>query len=167
MAIVELGFKWHNNLMQKLILSILIGYSPSFISGFFKFDTTNWYSKLTKPSFSPPSWIFGVVWPILYFLIGLSLYFFWKTDADFEEKKLGYTFFAIQLLLNACFTPIFFAYKSLLGGFVICLLLSIFVLLTILEFYKIAPLSAYLLIPYLLWDIFATFLSFKILLLNS
>lgn len=68
--------------------------------------------------------------------------------------------------LNACFTPIFFAYKSLLGGFIICLLLALFVLLTIVEFYKVVPISAYLLIPYLLWGIFATFLSYKIFSLN-
>lgn len=153
--------------MLKLISSLLIAYSPVFVSSFFKFDSKGWYAALTKPSLSPPAWVFGVVWTILYFLIGISLYLFWKTDVDFEQKKLGYTFFVIQLILNACFTPVFFAYKSLFGGLVICFLLAVFVLLTIIEFYKVSPTSAYSLIPYLLWGLFATFLSYRILILNS
>lgn len=152
--------------MFKLIASILIAYSPAFISGGWRMDRT-WYSNLIKPNFSPPSWVFGVVWSILYFMIGLSLYFFWKADNDFEQKKLGYVFFLIQLLINAAFTPVFFGLKSILGGLIICILLAIFVLLTMLEFYKTSPIAAYLLIPYLIWGLFATFLNFKIFSLNS
>jgi len=152
--------------MLKFILSIIISYSPSFATIFWQMDTKGWYAELSRPKFSPPSWVFGVVWPILYFLIGVSLYLFWNSDADFSHKRIGFILFGVQLFLNACFTPIFFAYKSLLGGFIISLLLSVFVFLTIIEFYKISPAAAYLLVPYLLWDFFAAFLSYKILVLN-
>ncbi len=153
--------------MFKLISSILIAYSPAFISGFWRMDTKGWYAKLVKPNFSPPSWVFGVVWSILYLLIGLSLYFFWKSDGDFIQKKAGFVFFGIQLLLNAAFTPVFFGMKSLLGGLIICILLSIFVFLTILEFYKFSFIAAVLLLPYLIWGLFAAFLNYKIFSANS
>lgn len=153
--------------MFKLILSFLLAYSPTFISVFFNMDSKIWYGQLVKPSFSPPSWVFGVVWSVLYFLIGVSLYLFWNSNVDFIQKKTGFTIFGMQLLLNASFTPIFFGLKSLLGGFIICLLMSIFVVLTIISFYKISPISSYLLVPYLFWGLFATFLSYKILVMNS
>lgn len=153
--------------ISKLILSIFISYSPAFISGFCHVDTKSWYAQLVKPSFSPPAYVFGIVWSILYFLIGISLYLFWQSEGNFSSKKIGFIIFGLQLLLNAAYTPVFFEKKSLLGGLIICILLSIFVLLTIIEFYKFSPISAYLLIPYLLWGFFAMILNYKILSLNS
>lgn len=117
----------------------------------------NWYSSLRKSPLTPPSWTFSFVWPILYFMIFLSFYLFFTSS-----KKLlsyGFYYFIIQLLLNLSWTTIFFSYKKICFSFIITILLLFFIILTIREFYKINKLSAYLLIPYLIWVIFASYLN--------
>lgn len=125
-----------------------------------------WYAQIVKPTYAPPSWVFGVVWPVLYIMIGLAFYFFWKAEGSFEQKKLGYILFVVQFLLNLSFMPVFFGLKSFLGGLVVCILLVLSIYWTMHEFYKFSHIATILLHPYMAWCIFATFLSYKIFLLN-
>ncbi len=123
-----------------------------------------WYYNLIKPLFSPPNWIFAPMWIFLYFTIfaALSFYIF-KSD---QNKKSGYIYFFLQIILNLLWTPAFFSLKNIPLAFIIILLLDIFVILTIKSFYKISKISGLILIPYLLWILFATYLNFGYLLLN-
>lgn len=126
---------------------------------------TLWYKTLIKPAFAPPDWIFTPAWAFLYSLIAVSLVIYIKTQA--ENKILGYMFFGIQLLLNFLWTPAFFGLQNMRLGLFVIILLDIFVILTIWKFYSVSKLAAILLIPYLLWIIFATYLNIGYLVLNE
>ena len=123
-----------------------------------------WYNSLTKPFLSPPNWIFAPVWFILYFTILISLILYIIKPA--ENKGLGYFSFAMQLILNFLWSPVFFAAQNIAFALVIVVLLDIFILLTILKFYSVSRVSGLILIPYFLWSLFATYLNLAYLLLN-
>lgn len=121
------------------------------------------YSNLNKPPLSPPGIIFPIVWTILYILIGLSYYLFKKnTQANITEEITYY----LQLFLNFTWTIIFFTLKLrfLAIIWIIALSISIYTLITLFQ-QKYKP-SAYLLIPYLIWCIYATYLTVGTYLLN-
>ena len=149
--------------LPKLIFSILISQAAGLvgilINLFAITSISGWYLFLNKPSFSPPGYIFGPVWTILYTLIGISLYLVWI-------KKGSLKLFFVHLLLNAIWTPIFFGAKNLSLAFVVIILMDLTLLMVIRSFYKIKKLAAYLLIPYLLWIIFASILNYSIWKLN-
>ena len=124
-----------------------------------------WYYNLTKPPLAPPDWIFPPVWSILYFsmLVALLLYLFKPA----QNKKSGYIYFAVQLILNLLWTPAFFYLQNIVLALIVIILLDIFVILTIKSFYKISKISGLILIPYLLWILFATYLNIGYLVLNA
>ena len=125
---------------------------------------TDWYNNLTKPLFAPPDWLFAPVWMILYLLIFISLIFYFLKKS--ENKELGYIFWGIQLLLNIIWSPIFFLAKNITGAFYVIIFLDIFVILTIIKFYSVKKIAGILLIPYLIWILFATYLNIGYLFLN-
>ncbi len=150
----------------KLIISLLIPLLIGYASSLFNIAAlANWYPTLTKPTFNPPSAIFGPVWTILYLMIGLSLYFLWTARTK-REKKTAYIFFTVQLILNFFWTFIFFGLNKIFPALIEIIILWITILLTIIYSYKISKKSAYLLIPYLLWVTFATILNFAFWILN-
>ena len=127
-----------------------------------------WYVTLNKPFFSPPNWIFGPVWTILYFLMGVSVYLIWTKAIKYKErKKTGLTFFTIQLGLNFLWSIVFFGLHSPILGLIDIIALWIFILLTMIKFNKLSKIAFLLLIPYLLWVSFATILNLFIVLLNT
>lgn len=124
-----------------------------------------WYYNLTKPPLAPPDWIFPPVWSILYFsmLVALLLYLFKPT----QNKKSDYIYFAVQLILNLLWTPAFFYLQNIVLALIVIILLDIFVILTIKSFYKVSKISGLILMPYLLWILFATYLNIGYLVLNA
>ncbi len=127
---------------------------------------TDWYQYLQKPSFSPPNWVFGPVWTILYFLMGVSVFIIWNQKSQKSLKRTALVYFSLQLGLNFLWSLLFFGLRNPLLGLVDIVLLIIFILLTIKSFWKISPLAAGLLLPYLLWVSFATMLNIAIGVLN-
>jgi translocator protein len=125
-----------------------------------------WYANLEKPFFSPPNWIFGPVWTVLYFLMGVSLFLIWKAKGKKQLKFTALTYFSIQLLLNLIWTPIFFGIQSPIVALVVIMLLLFFVFRTMQTFAKISQTAAWILLPYLLWISFATVLNASIVFLN-
>jgi len=122
-----------------------------------------WYSKIKKPKFNPPSWIFGPVWTLLYLLMGISLYLIWNSG---NANNLALVVFFVQLLLNFVWSFIFFGMKRPGWAFVEIVFLWVSILWTIILFYSISNVAAYLLIPYILWVSFAAILNFSIWFLN-
>ncbi|MBI3103308.1 tryptophan-rich sensory protein [Candidatus Daviesbacteria bacterium] len=146
--------------IPKLLLSIGICLGAGIIGSFFTVSAIpDWYAALNKPFFSPPNWIFGHVWTILYILMGISLYLVWT-------KKSIPTVFWIQLILNAIWSMIFFGMKNPMLAFVNIIALWVAIVLTIKAFSKINKLASRLLWPYLAWVSFATFLNLAIVFLN-
>jgi tryptophan-rich sensory protein len=127
----------------------------------------NWYSQLIKPSWSPPSWLFGPVWTFLYVLIAIS---FGKVFLMFFQKKIPFIIllpFILNLVFNLIFTPIQFGLKNnLLAAIDILLVLGTLVWAMV-SIYPHARWIAYIQIPYLLWVSFATILQLTITFLNK
>lgn len=154
------------NKFLKFIICLVIVYTTAFLGSYFTFPSiSGWYTTLYKPPFSPPNWIFGPVWTILYLMMAVSFYLIW------EKKKLvnikqPVRLFCLQLFFNFLWSLLFFGLHQPLLAFIDIVLLWIFILLTILEFKKRSKLASYLLIPYLLWVSFASILNLSIVLLN-
>lgn len=123
-----------------------------------------WYENLTRPFLSPPRWVFAPVWGVLYLTIFISfILYFLKKD---KNKLKGYIYFSIQIILNLLWTPAFFGAKNILLALIIIILLDIFLILTIKNFYPVSKIASLLLIPYLIWTLFATYLNFSYFILN-
>ncbi len=153
--------------LPKLLISIigcdLVGIlgTPFTIS-----SIPTWYTTLNKPFFSPPNWLFGPVWTLLYFLMGISIYLIWKQGFQKNKVRQAGKFFLIQLALNFIWSPIFFGLRAPALGLIIIVSMWIFIVLTMKKFYPLSRPAAYLLVPYLLWVTFATMLNAAIVLLN-
>ncbi len=114
------------------------------------------YRALVRPSWAPPGWLFGPVWVTLYTLMGVAGWLVWRTGRG-RRRPLGW--FAIQLILNAAWTPVFFGLHSLGGGLVVIVLLELAILGTIRAFARRSPVAAALLVPYAAWTGFAGVLN--------
>lgn len=148
-----------------LILAILICEGAGILGSIFTVSSIpTWYATLVKPSFSPPNWIFGPVWTILYVLMGISLYLVWVSKT--KSKQYAVRLFFIQLVLNAIWSIIFFGLKSPGLAFLEIIALWITIVLTIKAFRKISTPASYLLYPYVAWASFASILNFSIWILN-
>jgi len=121
----------------------------------------DWYRSLKKSPLNPPSYVFAIVWTILYILIGISFYFFIKENKF--TASYGLAFFFLQLGLNIIWSPIFFRKRNISLSLIILVLLMISVGITIYFFYQVSTTAAYLLIPYLIWICFAGYLNYYIL----
>jgi translocator protein len=150
----------------QLVAALAISFSAAAIGSLVSVETIpTWYAELEKPPLNPPNFLFGPVWSVLYVLIGVSLYLYWTAKGD--GKWSGYVAFGVQMVLNALWSVVFFGLQMPLLGVWVIALLDIMVIVTIILFYEHSKLAAYLLVPYLLWISFATYLSVSIWLLNS
>ncbi len=130
-------------------------------------NTYNWYSQLIKPSWSPPSWLFGPVWSVLYLGIAIS---FGKVFLMVWQKKIPYIValpFLLNLIFNASFTPLQFGLKNNLLAAVDILLALITLIWAMYAIYPYTKWITYIQIPYLLWVSFATILQLSITILNK
>lgn len=125
----------------------------------------NWFENLNKPFLSPPDWVFTPVWIILYTMMGISLFLFLQGGMS-KNKIIPLLFFIIQLGLNILWSPLFFYMQNIFGALICITFLWIFILLTIITFYKHSKAASLLLIPYLIWVSFAFYLNFGFYVLN-
>jgi translocator protein len=152
---------------SKFLISIVISFAPGIIGIFFTYDAIpTWYAGLDKPFFSPPNWIFGPVWSLLYLLMGVSFFIIWTAKQKESKKTDAYLLFFIQLILNTLWSIVFFGIKSPLLALIEIVILWVSIFLTIISFNKIARIAGYLLWPYLAWVTFATLLTLAIVWLN-
>lgn len=150
-----------------LILAILVCELAGVIGSFFTIPSIgSWYSKLIKPSFSPPNWLFGPVWTILYLLMGVSAYLVWEKGIKKKNVKNSLAVFGVQLALNILWSIFFFGLHSPLYGLITIALLWVAIAVTLLKFYKISKTAGLLLVPYILWVSFAMVLNFYLWMLN-
>ena len=149
---------------MKKILTFAILFLPWFIGSIF--TNKAFYQEIELPFFAPPSTVFMIVWPILYFLIALSIYFVLQKFPIKELPKSYKKALLTNYIFNQLFTLAFFALKSPFLGFVISTASFISSLFLYVETSELDEKSSKLLIPYILWGLFATFLSLNINLLN-
>lgn len=150
-----------------LIISIIISVGMGILSSVFAGITRMLYENFSKPAFAPPGWIFTIVWTTLYFLMGIAAYRIWIVGKSGENAKRALFAYVFQLMLNFIWPLIFFKWDLKAVAFFELLVLIGFIIITILEFIKVDKKAAYLLIPYLLWSIFAAVLNYSIWMLNT
>ena len=150
----------------QLIIAILIAQIIGGMGAFFTMQSVNdWYLTLLKPSWNPPSWVFGPVWSLLYTMMGVASFLIWKKRADYKVFKPLFIY-GIHLAFNLLWSVLFFGLQSVGFAFIEIMLLWLLIIITIKEFFKVDKYAAYLLIPYLLWVTFAALLNLTIWTLN-
>ena len=150
--------------LKPLVVSLLISLGVGTVASILTSGSYSIYENLSKPPLSPPGFIFPIVWIILYILMGISAYLIYISDSD--EKNLALKFYAVSLVVNF-FWPIFFFKFGLFWLAFFWLLLLIFIVaVTLILFKKINPTAAWLLVPYLIWILFAAYLNLFTAILN-
>lgn len=153
--------------LRKLIISIAISEGVGFLSSILSRDGMEKYKELNQPGFAPPSWVFAVVWPILFLLMGFAFYRIWMHHSQGIEVNGAIFYYGAQLVFNFLWSILFFG-LGLRGLALIDLLILIaFVVITTVSFFKIDKLAGYVMVPYLIWICFAAFLNYSIWQLNK
>lgn len=147
--------------LVKLLLCILITEGAGIVGSIATASSVkSWYlTDLVKPTFNPPSWVFGPVWTSLFLLMGIALYLVWN-------KKNNLFWFWTQLILNTLWSFLFFGLRSPALAFYEIVILWLAILITIVKFWKINKTASILLWPYLAWVSFALFLNKVIVTIN-
>lgn len=142
------------------IIEILIALAVGGLSAYLTRGAMPHFEMLIKPPLSPPSYLFPIVWTILFVLMGIS--------AGIVYTKSGSVpfIYRLSLIVNFLWSIIFFNMEAYLFAFIWLLLLLVLIILTVIDYYKIDKTAAYLQIPYLLWVCFAGYLNFFIWFLN-
>ncbi len=146
-----------------VVLCVFIGFLSSIAT---QSSIGTWYPTLNKPSFTPPNWVFGPVWGVLYVLMGIAAGIVWSKGLYHKWVKTALYHFGFQLLLNASWSIFFFGLQNPFLALIDIIALFILLLFTIKWFTVVNSTAAYLLIPYIIWVAFATALNFGIWQLN-
>jgi translocator protein len=151
----------------RLILSILLCQAAGAVGSLFTFPAISaWYVHLYRPSFSPPAWLFGPVWLVLYTLMGISFFLIWQKRTKKNPQSFPIAMFLVHLAVNSLWSVIFFGLKSPYLALIIIGVLWLLIFVIIKTFRKINKWASILLYPYLAWVSFASLLNLFIWLLN-
>jgi tryptophan-rich sensory protein len=152
------------NKFISFILFFIITYSASFIGGMATISFKEpWYSELIKSNYNPPDWIFAPVWTTLYLMMTLAIWFFWHSKN--RDMNTIYIYF-IHIVFNTTWSIVFFGLHQILFALIVLLVLIFLIIILIIRFKRVNLASYYLMIPYLLWTLYALFLNFNLLILN-
>ena len=152
------------NKFISFILFFIITYSASFIGGMATISFKEpWYSQLVKSNYNPPDWVFAPVWTTLYLMMTLAIWLFWHTKN--RDMNTVYIYF-IHIVFNTTWSIVFFGLHQILLALIVLIVLIILIIILILRFKRVNLVSYYLMIPYLLWTLYALFLNFNLLILN-
>ncbi len=154
-------------LVKPFITSLTVPFIAAAIGSYFTAPAINtWYRTLEKPFFSPPNWVFGPMWTLLYLMMGIALYLVWIANKKNKHRSAGIQCYAAQLVLNAGWSILFFGLHAPFFAGLAIIALWLFIFLTIKEFRRVSKPAAWLLIPYLCWVSFAAVLNIAIIILN-
>lgn len=149
------------------LVSIIIPLAVGALSAFLTKDNMNIYEEINTPPLSPPSFLFPVVWTVLYVLMGVSSALIWlRREENREKAENALLIYFASLVFNFIWSLIFFNFRMYLFSFIWLIALLVLIILTIIKYRKLSPVAAYLQIPYLLWVSFAGYLNFGIYILN-
>jgi len=149
------------------ILSIAITLSIGALGGWATAQSVKtWYPTLNKPSFNPPNWLFGPVWTSLYILIGIAAYLVWMKRDRIAHVPRTVAIYFIQLILNLCWSFIFFYLHEIGFALAEILMLLAVIILNAVLFYRVDKWAGLIFIPYILWVSFAAFLNYNLFILN-
>ncbi len=147
-----------------LLVACLVAGSLASLATVPNIDT--WYAGLSKPAFTPPDWLFAPVWTILYIDMAVAAWLVWRADPGSREAGAALVAFFVQLVVNAAWSWAFFGLHSPILGLLVILALIASIVWTMRRFWLVSPAATWLLVPYLLWVLFATALNGAIVALN-
>ncbi len=153
--------------IKPYIVSILIALGVGGLSAFFTRNNMDLYEEIITPALAPPSWLFPIVWTILFILMGISAAMIYTDKTASETQKISalYTY-SLSLIVNFFWSIIFFNLRAFFFAFIWLLLLLLLIIRTIIKYESINKTAAYLQIPYVLWVAFAGYLTLSIWWLN-
>jgi tryptophan-rich sensory protein len=125
-----------------------------------------WYEGLAKPSLTPPNWVFGPVWTLLYLMMGVAAGLVWR-KAGLHGARVALGLYLLQLVLNSAWSWLFFGLHQPGWAFADIVLLWLAIVATILAFQRISAAAALMMTPYLVWVSFASYLNFMLWRLNA
>ena len=144
----------------KILLAIILMNLLGGLGAFFTMEAIpSWYADLKKPPGVPPNWVFGPVWTALYTLMGIAVALVWDRGEPQEAWRKAIGWFVIQMVLNVIWTPVFFGLNWLLVALAVIVLLLFAIAFTIKAFARAYRPASWLLIPYILWVSYATYLN--------
>jgi tryptophan-rich sensory protein len=148
-----------------LIGWFIVSFAVSAVGAIASIEARSFYAGLEQPDWAPPGWLFGPVWTLLFALMAIAAWLVWR-NGGFRTNRIALSLFLTQLLFNALWSWLFFAWR--LGGpaFADILLLWVLILATLVAFWRAERLAGILLLPYLLWVSFAAFLNYAVWQLN-
>jgi len=146
--------------LAAVVIVNLVGSAPAALGG----PGSTWFQSLAKPAIYPPPWIFGVVWPLLFTLLGVALYLVWREDHPSRRLALG--LFVTQMAFNVAWTPVFFRAQDLALALGVIGALLLLAVPTAVAFGRVDRRAGLLVVPYLLWVAFAAVLNYQFLALN-
>lgn len=153
--------------IKPYVISIAIALTVGGLSALLTMENMDIYSRINRPPLSPPSWLFPVVWTILYVLMGIGAALVYnRKEFKPEGVRRSLIIYAVNLFLNFFWSIIFFNLEAYFLAFVWLVALWAVIIAMIISFRRVSPAAAYLQIPYLIWVTFAGYLTFAIYLLN-
>jgi benzodiazapine receptor len=151
----------------KLVICIIACFAAAgFGSIFTSKAIPDWYRGLKKPPYTPPNWVFGPVWTVLYILMAVSVFLVWQKGLAAPGVTTAFTLFWIQLAANAIWSYVFFARRSVIGGIINIIILWLLILATVITSFPVSTIAGILLLPYILWVSIAMYLNIGIWVLN-
>lgn len=150
-----------------LAVSLAICFAAAGVGGYWtSLGLAGWYPSLRKPAWTPPNWVFGPVWTLLYLAMAAAAWRVWRR-AGLRGGRIPLALFVLQLALNAAWTGIFFALRAPWAAFVEVVLFWLAILLTLWAFWRVDRAAGVLIVPYLGWVSFAAALNFAIAMANA
>lgn len=146
------------------IISVAISLGVGGISAFLSKDNMSIYSAVNRPALSPPSWLFPIVWTVLFVLMGIAAAIIWCSNG--KELDSALIFYGFQLVFNFCWPLIFFNFRAFGIAFFWLLVLLVLIGITAIKFYKINKTAGWMMLPYFAWVSFAGYLNYMIWQLN-
>ena len=154
--------KWKSFIVL-ILIPLFTGGLAALITG----DSFSSFESVQKPPLTPPAWLFPVVWSILYVLMGIASYLVLQAENSGDEKINAFVFYTLQLIFNFFWPILFFGFSAYFIAFAWIILLLALILITTTKFYKLSKPAGLLMIPYILWVSFATYLNFAVFMLNK
>ena len=144
-----------------LVAWLFVSFAAAAIGAWASVNAPEFYRELDRPSWAPPASVFGPVWTMLYTLQGIAAWLVWR-ERGFHGARIALGLFLVQLALNALWSWLFFVWHRGTAAFGEVLFLEAMIVATTFAFWRVRTLSGLLLIPYLIWVGFASFLTFAV-----
>ncbi|WP_232686952.1 TspO/MBR family protein [Halobacterium zhouii] len=149
-------------LLVAIVACNVVGAAPAFVTAT---GSDSWYRSLADPALAPPNWVFAPVWTTLFVLMGVAAYIVYQGGVG-RERTTALALFVVQFAFNVAWTLVFFGSESIAGGLAVIAVLWILIAARLVAFWRVRRTAGLLLVPYLAWVSFATYLNYAFWALN-